>query len=192
MPHARRILPFVLPLALVLAACSVTFVPGNAEDAVRPTPPSETARPEPSRPDPERPVAPATLPGDGSILQFEVTPNTIRPSSTLIFRTRFARAGYLTVSAMAPNGRIEVLLRNVPVSPGFQLVPPVDAPPSERIQASAPTGRWVLRAQFAEVRTAARYQNVQGYDAWTEAVADDLRGAANASVYETAYEVESR
>ena len=196
MPHAHRSrsprMLVIGVLAVLLSSCSVTFVPSDRTDAARPTPPSDVARPSPTRPDVDRPVAPAALPGDGSILQFEVTPNTIRPSSTMIFRTRFARAGYLTVSAMAPNGRVEVLLRNVPVAPGFQLVPPVAAPPSERVQASEPVGRWVLRAQFAEVRTAARYQNVQGYDAWTIAVVDDLRGAANASVFETAYEVERR
>lgn len=196
MPHARRSTfaraLLVGALAALLAGCAVTFVPSDRTDATRPTPPTDVARPDPSRPDADRPVAPATLPGDGSILQFEVTPNNIHPSSTLIFRTRFARAGYLTVSAMAPNGRIDVLLRNVPVAPGFQLVPPVGAPPSQRIQASAPTGTWVLRAQFTEVRTEARYQNVQGYDAWTRAVADDLRGAAGASVFETAFEVERR
>lgn len=192
MPYPSRQPLLALVLALVLSACAVTFVPGDPGDVERPTPPTDVARPDPTRPAVDRPVAPAALPGDGSILQFEVTPNTIRPSSTLIFRTRFARAGYLTVSAMAPNGRIDVLLRNVPVTPGFQLVPPVRAPASERVQASAPFGTWVVRAQFSEVRTPARYQSVQGYDAWTAAVAADLSGAANASVFETAYEVERR
>ena len=193
MLHARPFTPsralLAGVLAVLLSSCAVTFTPADQVDVTRPTPAIDVTRPDPT---PTRPVAPATLPGDGSILQFEVTPNNIRPSSTLIFRTRFARAGYLTVSAMAPNGRVEVLLRNVAVAPGFQLVPPADAPPSERVHASAPTGRWVLRAQFSEVRTAARYQGVQSYDAWTAAVADDLRGAANASVFETAYEVEAR
>ena len=195
MPHARRFSPshalLVGSLAVLLAGCTVTFLPGDSSDGVRPTPPTEVVRPDPTAPA-DRPTAPASLPSEGSILQFEVTPNTIRPSSTLIFRTRFARAGYLTVSAMAPNGRVEVLLRNVPVAPGFQLVPPVAAPPSERVRASAPVGTWIVRAQFAEVRTSARYQGVQGYDAWTAAVADDLSGAANASVYQTSYEVEQR
>lgn len=190
-PPLRSVLLTALLLAL-LSSCTVTFTPDDGADATRPTPPTETARPDPQRPDPQRPVVPSALPGEGSILQFEVTPNTIRPSTTMIFRTRFARAGYLTVSAMAPNGRIEVLLRNVAVAPGFQLVPPVGAPPSERVQASAPIGSWVVRAQFSEGRTEARYQNVQGYDAWTDAVVDDLRGASNASVFETTYEVERR
>ena len=190
MPHVVRLTLQALALTALLSGCTVTFRPGEPSGAERPTPPTETTRPDPTRP--VRPQVPAALPGEGSILQFEVAPNTIRPSSTMVFRTRFARAGYLTVSALAPNGRVEVLLRNVPVSPGFQLVPPVGAPPSERVQASAPTGTWVVRAQFAEVRTTARYQNVQGYDAWIDAVADDLRGAASASVYETSYEVERR
>ncbi len=197
MPHARRShlrAPLLaLVLAVVLSSCAVTFVPGDdSVGTVRPTPQIDVVRPDPARPDVGRPQPSALLPGDGSILQFEITPNTIHPSSRLVFRTRFARAGYLTVSAMAPNGRVEVLLRNVPVAPGFQLVPPLAAPPSERVQASGPTGRWVLRAQFSEVRTAARFQNVRGYDAWTVAVADDLRGAANASMFETSYEVQQR
>ena len=195
MPHVRRFTPsralLVGSLAMLLSSCSVTFLPGDPGDGARPRPPTEVVRPDPTPPV-DRPAAPASLPSEGSILQFEVTPNNIRPSSTLVFRTRFARAGYLTVSAMAPNGRVDVLLRNVPVAPGFQLVPPVGAPASERVQASAPTGTWIVRAQFSEVRTSARYQGVQGYDAWTAAVADDLRGAANASVYQTSYEVEQR
>ena len=192
-PHrltpARALLSGVV--AVLLSGCTVTFLPGDPVDVVRPAPPTDVVRPAPPT-DVVRPPAPASLPGEGSILLFEVTPNNIHPSRTLIFRTRFARAGYLTVSAMAPNGRVEVLLHNVPVAPGFQLVPPVGAPPSERVQASGPFGSWIVRAQFAEVRTPARYQNVQGYEAWTVAVADDLRGAANASVFETSYEVEPR
>jgi hypothetical protein len=179
-------------LAVLLSGCAVTFAPNDGVGVTRPSPTTDVVRPDPTRPEVVRPIVPATLPGDGSILLFEITPNNIRPSSTMIFRTRFARAGYLTVSAMAPNGRVEVLLHNVPVAPGFQLVPPVGAPPSERVNASGPFGRWVLRAQFSEVRTPARYQGIQGYDAWTAAVAADLRGAASASVFETAYEVEQR
>ena len=179
-------------LAVLLTGCAVTFAPGDSVDFVRPTPPTDVARPDPTRPDVDRPVVPTALPAQGSILQFEVARNTIRPSSVLNFRARFARAGYLTVSALAPGGRVTVLLHNVPVAPGFQLVPPADAPPSERVQASAPYGTWIVRAQFSEVRTAARYQSVQGYDAWTAAVVDDRRGAASASVFETAYEVERR
>lgn len=196
MLHARRFHPsralLAGALAVLLSGCAVTFVPSDGVDVTRPSPTTDVVRPDPTRPAVVRPVVPATLPGDGSILLFEITPNNIRPSSIMIFRTRFARAGYLTVSAMAPNGRVDVLLRNVPVAPGFQLVPPVGAPPSERVNASGPFGTWVLRAQFSEVRTAARYQGIQGYDAWTAAVADDLRGAASASVFETAYEVEQR
>ena len=184
-------------LAASISACAPVFVPGAPTDGLRPSPTEavrpDPTRPDPTRPDPSRPVTGAALPAQGSILQFEVTPDNIRPSSTLVFRTRFAQAGYLTVSAMAPNGRIDVLLRNVPVTPGLlQLVPPVGASPSERVQASAPFGTWIVRAQFSQVRTEARYQNVQGYDAWTVAVANDLRGAANASVFETSYEVEQR
>jgi hypothetical protein len=192
MPRARRVLPFVLLLALVLSGCAVTFQPGEPVDTIRPRPPTDTARPDPSRPEPERPRPSTALPGDGSILQFEVAPNTIRPSSTMIFRTRFARAGYLTVSALSPEGRVEVLLHNYSVAPGFQLVPPSDAPAPERVRASGPPGTWVVRAQFSEARTQARYQGVRGYDAWTDAIADDLRGAPNASVYETTYEVQAR
>lgn len=180
-------------LALLLSSCAVTFVPSDPVDVARPTPPTDVVRPTPTRPDVDRPIAPATLPGDGSIQQFEVTPLTIRPGRAMYFRASFAHAGYVTISAMAPNGRIEVLVRNAPVPPGVQVfLPALDAPPSELVRASAPLGRWVLRAQFARTRTEARYQNLQGYDAWTAAVADDLRGAANASVFETAFEVEER
>lgn len=183
-----RLALLALPLALLLAACTVTFQPDDGSTPVRPTPPGATVRP-PVVERPQPPVAPAGLPGQGAVLQFEVTPNDPSPGRTMIFRTRFARAGFLTVSALAPNGRVEVLLHNYPVAPGFQLVPPTSAPPSDRVRASAPVGTWVVRAQFTETRTPARYQNVQGYDAWTAAVVADLRGVAGASVYETSYRV---
>jgi hypothetical protein len=194
MPHPRR-LPLVTPLlasaiATLLSGCAVTFVPGGTVDAGRPTVPTEVVRPDPTRPDAGRPVVSAALPDRGSILEVDVDPNSISPGSLMRFRVRIARPGYLTVSAMAPNDRVEVLLHNVAVVPGQQFVPALDATANERLRASAPTGTWIVRVQYSEVRTPARYQNVRGYDAWTAAVATDLRGVAGASLFETRYEVE--
>lgn len=180
-----RLALLALPLALVLAACTVTFVPGDGGGT--PTRPTPTT---PERPDVVvRPQPPAALPGAGSILQFEVTPNLIFPGRVMVFRTRFAAAGYVTVSALGPDDRVVVLLRNYPVGPGFQLVPPTSAPAAEQVLAPSPTGGWTLRAQFAETRTRADYDGLRGADAWTAAIAADLRGAARASVVETGFEV---
>lgn len=190
MRPSRRLLFLLIPLALLASGCTVTIVPGERPSTDRPSAerPTPDVRPEPPRPQP--PVV--DLPDEGAIVQFEVMPNTIYPGSVLTFRTRFAREGFLTVSALAPDGRVVVLVRQAPVVVGFQLVPPVPAPPADRVLASEPTGWWLVRAQFSFAKTPVAYDGLVGEANWTRAIADDLRGVPGAAVFEGSFEVRAR
>ncbi|MDF1523844.1 MAG: hypothetical protein P1P87_13635 [Trueperaceae bacterium] len=191
MRSALRTWSLALPLVGLLAACTVTFVPDGDAGATRPEAPTRPiVRPEPAPP--TRPGPAVVLPPEGAFLQFEVAPNTIYPGSVLTFRTRLSQAGFLTVSALGPDGQVVVLVRNAPVAVRQQLVPPTGSPPADRVLASAPTGTWRVYAQFATVRTPARYDGITGLEAWQRAIAADLRGIDGASLVEASYEVRRR
>ncbi len=175
-----------------LTACTVTFDPDGGADRrpTRPEPSSIVVRPTP--PEPPRPAEPAAdLPSDRGFVGFSVVPNTIRPGSVIVFRTRVRDDGFLTISAMGPDGRVRVLVRNERVRAGQQvIVPPAGASEGERIVAREPTGQWRVRAQLSPVRTQATYQRVQGLEAWEDAIAEDLAGIDGASVVSSSFEVE--
>jgi hypothetical protein len=131
------------------------------------------------------------LPSDAAFSRFEVGPLTIYPNSQIFFRALVRDAGYLTVSAMAPNGRVSMLATDVPIEAGRQLLYPPSGG-STRIQASAPEGVWQVRAEWTPRPTNARYQGVQGRDAWTAAILRNLAGIDGASVAESSFEVRVR
>jgi hypothetical protein len=169
----------VLFVALLASACSVTFTAdGSASSDDRRDPDTSRPRPSPS----------AQLPGDDAFLRFEVGPNTLYPESVMYFRLRVREAGYLTVSAMGPDGRVTMLARDVAVDSGRQVLYPPSGS-STRIRASAPAGIWRVRAEWTPRPTNARYDAARGLDAWTDAIADNLAGISGASVLETSYEV---
>jgi len=175
-----RTLLATLAVVLLTGACTVTFLPDDGTTVVRPTQP-ERPQPQPS----------SELPSDAAFNRFEVGPLTIYPDSQIFFRAMVRRAGFITVSAMAPNGRVTVLARDVAIEAGRQLL----YPPSGgnlRIQASAPEGLWLVRAEWSPRPTNARYQNVQGLEAWTAAIVANLSGVEGASVSEASYEVNTR
>jgi len=180
-----------LALFVLASACTVTFLPpGDAPPpsaAERPQPPAAT---EPVRPQPPRPVA--GLPSDADFFVFEVGPSTIYPSDQLYFRVQVLRPGYLTVSAMAPNGRVVVLLSDVAIGvlPITTILPRADS--RTPVLASGPVGAWRVFAQLTPAPAGARYGGLQGLDAWTGAIAANLARFDRASVIESAYEVRSR
>ncbi len=188
MTRPYRSLVLGLLLVFTLSACTVTFDPNTVADArpTRPVPPIETERP-------TRPTPDVRLPSDAGFVGLDVVPNTIYPGSVIAFRTRVRDDGFLTISAMAPNGRVEVLVRNERVSAGQQtIVPPPGASAGERIEASEPVGTWRVKAQLSPQRTRATYQGLQGLDDWTAAIAEDLAGIDGASVIDTSFEVQRR
>lgn len=172
----------VLAVVLLASACTVTFTADGTTAVDQPRTP-DAPRP--------RPIPSAELPDDDAFLRFEVGPNTIYPESVIFFRLRVRDAGYLTVSALAPNGRVTMLARDVAVDAGRQvLYPPTGG--STRIQASAPEGIWRVRAEWTPRPTNVRYDDVRGLDAWTDAIVDNLAGITGASVVDTTYEVSTR
>jgi len=192
----RRTLAIVLALSFVLlaSACTVTFLPpigGGGETTVdRPRPPADdddvdVVRPQPPEPSP-------LLPGDEGFRIFEIAPRTIYPGTQMYFRVSVRRSGYLTISAMDPDGRVRVLLRDAFVEAGGSpvRVPPVGTP--DPVAGRTPEGTWRLRAAWTPRPIDARYDGVRGLEAWTDAIRADLRGLDGASVFEGAYEVARR
>jgi hypothetical protein len=175
----------ILVVALLAGGCAVTFTPDGSPAVDRPRP-GQTApttdvgrgRPSPS------------LPGDAAFRRFEVGPSTIYPDTVLYFRFQVRQPGYLTVSAMAPNGRVRTLVRDVPVTNRPLVYPTGDSDP--RIQASLPAGDWHVRAEWTPRPSGARYDDVQGLEAWTAAIAANLAGIPEASVIDDFYEVRTR
>jgi hypothetical protein len=171
----------VLAVALLAGACAVTFTPdGTPVDRSRPAPTTDAVRPRPS----------PALPSDAGFQRFQVGPSTIYPETVLYFRFQVRQPGYLTVSAMAPNGRVTTLVRDVPVT-NRPLVYPTRAG-DPRIHASLPAGDWHVRAEWTPQPTRARYDGVHGLEAWTSAIAANLAGIRDASVIDAFYGVRTR
>jgi hypothetical protein len=174
----------ILVVALLAGGCAVTFTPDGApvvdQPRTPPTTPTDVTRPGPS----------PALPSDTAFRRFEVGPSTVYPETVLYFRLHVRRPGYLTVSAMAPNGRVTTLVRDAQVA-SSPLVYPTGAG-APRIQASGPAGEWRVRAEWTPQPTHARYDGVQGLAAWTDAIAANLAGIPDASVIDAFYEVRAR
>jgi hypothetical protein len=185
MPARVPFLVTVLGAALLAGACTV-IVPADGPPVV------DQPRPAPTAPatDVPRPRPSPALPTGVEFVAFEVGPQTIYPDSVIYFRFQVRRGGYLTVSALAPDGRVTMLARDVPVGTGPRLYPEPGS--AVRILASAPTGVWRVRAEWTPQPTQARYTGVRGLDAWTDAIAANLAGIAEASVAEAFYEVLAR
>lgn len=181
--------PFLVTLAvaaLVTGACTV-IVPADRPPVVDQPRPAPTAPPTTDVP---RPRPSPALPGEAQFVAFEVGPQTIYPDSVVYFRFQVRRGGFLTVSALSPDGRVTMLARDVPVGTGPRLYPEVGS--DVRIQASAPAGVWRVRAEWTPQPTGARYTGVRGLEAWTDAIAANLAGVADASVAEAYFEVLAR
>lgn len=190
--HTRRTLNLIalLAAALLLAACQVTFLPGDVGTTPvdRPrdaAPPTDVVRPRPPTPS-------EVLPSDAGFGLFQVGPSTIRPGDQLYFRVRVLRSGYLTISAMAPDGAVKVLLRDVEIGvlPVALIFPRPDS--GTPLIASEPAGTWRVRAQLMPRPTGARYDGLRGLEAWTDAIVANLEGFEDASVFETEFEVQRR
>lgn len=190
----RRTLAIAIAVvfALLAAGCTVTFLPpidAGGATVDRPRPPTDGSstvdRPRPPEPSP-------LLPGDQGFRVFEIAPLNIYPGSQMYFRVSVRSSGYLTIAAMAPDGRVRVLVRDYPIEAGGSpvRVPPVGSP--QPVEGREPEGTWRLRATWTPRPIDARYDGLRGLDAWTDAMRADLRGFADASVFEASYEVKRR
>ena len=146
-------------LVATLAACTITFVPSDVHvDVQRPAP---------------RPAV---------IQRFESLRGLYRVGDAVSFRIATATAGYVTLTAIDPDGRVYVIARNVYVAGGgrSQIIPSAEA----RIAfvATPPVGRHAVRAHFTPSRTPERvvFTGVVGIDAWFARIRLELDGTGYA------------
>ncbi len=144
----------LVALVVTTAACTITFVPGDVlVDVERPAP---------------RPVV---------IERFESMRGIYRVGDAVSFRIVTATAGYVTLTAIDPDGSVYVIARNVRVEGNrTQVIPASDA----RIAfvAVPPTGRHAVRAHFTPRRTSETvvYTDIVGVDAWFARIRLELDG----------------
>ncbi len=149
----------VVVLVATMAACTITFVPTDVVVDV------------------ERPVV-----RQAAIARFESVRAIYRVGDQVSFRIATREAGYVTLTAIDPDGTVYVIARNLPVFGGgrTQVVPGPDA----RIAfvAVPPTGRHAVRAHFTPRRTneAVGYAGVRGNDAWFARIRLELTGTGYA------------
>lgn len=145
----------LVALVVATAACTITFVPGDVLVDV------------------ERPAPRPTL-----IQRFESVRGIYRVGDSVSFRIATADAGYVTLTAIDPDGSVYVIARNVRVEGGgrSQVIPSSTA----RIAfvAVPPTGRHAVRAHFTPRRTSETvvYTGVFGIDAWFARIRLELEG----------------
>lgn len=142
-------------LVATTAACTITFLPGDVLVDV------------------DRPAPRAT-----AIQRFESVRSLYRVGDPVSFRIATATPGYVTLTAIDPDGSVYVIARNVRVVGGgrTQVIPGPDA----RIVfvAVPPTGPHAVRAHFTPTRTSetVAYVGAVGRDAWEARIRLELTG----------------
>lgn len=150
-----RLAPLGALLALVLSACTIYVRPGG-------------------------PVA-VGVPLDNVIVDFQPTRGagaTYRVGDRIEFRIRTTQSGYVTLSAMDPDGRVYVFARNIYV-PAHRTVILPTADMRVSFNAAPPRGLHRIRASFTSARTDpshVHYIGRHGEGAWTTAIEVDIRG----------------
>lgn len=150
-----RFAPLVLLLTVALSACTIYVRPGG-------------------------PVA-VGVPLNNVIATFEPTRGagaTYHVGDSVDFRIRTRESGYVTLSAMDPDGRVYVFSRNIFV-PAYRTV--ILPTPEMRVSftAAPPRGLHRIRASFTSGRTDpthVHYIGRYGEGSWTSAVEIDIRG----------------
>ncbi len=92
------------------------------------------------------------------------------------FRIRTNQTGYITLTAIDPDGSIYVLSRNVYVRSGITTTIPT-ADMRVQFRASTPTGLHRVRASFTPRPTDVRhvvYQDTYGVDVWTKSIVTEI------------------
>lgn len=155
-------------LATVLAGCTIVF---EAYD-------DTSARP--------GIVAPS-----GLIRQFAPTRgagSTYRVGDFISFQVRTAEDGYLTLTAIDPDGSVYVFARNLFVRAGRTEV--IDGlSPRQRFVITPPPGLHRVSAHFTPSRTSERveFRGVAGYDSWQSQIRIELQPFPRSDVVETRF-----
>lgn len=152
--HRRLATSLLAWTAIVLAtsACTITILPSG---------PFDDARPRPS----------------AVIERFESVRRSYDVGDRVQFRIATNRPGYVTLTAIDPDGRVYVIGRNFEVrGRGTEILPPPEA--RVAFVAVPPTGRHVVRAHFTPARTSERvvFRGLVGFDPWSSAIAIELSG----------------
>ena len=163
-------------LALLVSACTVTVVPGEGT----------TVR--------TRVSGQVTFGIDLSDVILEFAPTRGRGATyyvgeTISFRVRSDRDGYVTLTAIDPDGSVYVFARNIWIEGGYAQEISGTSPRTEFLL-TPPRGYHRVRASFTPSRTdegRVSYRGRSGVDAWTNSIAVELRPYDVRDVAETSF-----
>lgn len=175
LPNARttrrtvRWLATAVLAVLLLGGCTVYVVPGTADTGVRGRIDLDLDQ-----------VITSFSPTRGEGAEYGV-------GQQIQFRIRTSQDGYVSLSAIDPDGSVYTFARNLRVEAGRTNVLPG---PDSRVAfvADPPTGLHRVRATFtgqSTDRTRVRYEDRQGEEGWTTAIRIELRAADVRDVAET-------
>lgn len=157
-----RIVPLVAILALLVSACTIYVRPGTVEGV--------------------------DVELNDVILDFQPTRGegaTYYVGEEIEFAIRTTQPGYVTLSAIDPDGAVYVFSRNIQVGTGQTILPL----PSQRVAFSAapPRGFHRVRVHFTPQRTdeSVTFRGRYGDGAWTSAITLEIRGYPVRDIAET-------
>ena len=113
-----------------------------------------------------------------------------RVGDPISFRIRTSEDGYVTLTAIDPDGSVYVFARNIPVRGGRSEI--IDGPsPRQGFWIAPPTGPHVVSAHFTPGRTdgSVVFIGVRGYDRWQARIQLELRSFPRGDVAETRFTV---
>ena len=113
-----------------------------------------------------------------------------RIGDSISFRIRTSEDGYVTLTAIDPDGSVYVFARNVPVRGGrLEFIDGVG--PRRLFRVDPPVGEHVIRAHFTPGRTdeSVIFVGVRGYDRWQARIELELRVFPRGDIAETRFTV---
>ncbi|MFA5594218.1 MAG: DUF4384 domain-containing protein [Trueperaceae bacterium] len=151
-----------LVVALLVSACTITVRPGG--------------------------VGSSDFPLNNVIEEFRPTRGngaSFRVGEQIEFRLVVNQPGFITLSAIDPDGRVYTFARNIPVERGVNFLPT----PGQRVvyTAGPPRGLHYVRASFTSGRTdsSVTYRGRMGNGEWNSAINLEIRSFPVRDVYET-------
>ena len=107
------------------------------------------------------------------------------------FRVRTDRDGYITLTALDPNGRVQTFSRDVYVRGGESTVIPSRSDPFV-FTVEPPRGLQRVRAAFTPARTGERVRAraITGEDQWTQSIVTEVRPYDVRDIVETRFFIE--
>jgi Domain of unknown function (DUF4384) len=119
---------------------------------------------------------------------------TYRQGDPIAFTVRTLQDGYLTLTALEPDGDVYVFSRNIFIRGGETIF--LSGPDSRNIfslEFNAPRGIHRVRASFTPSQTntnSVTYSNIIGNDGWTQSISAEISPYSVRDVVETSFFVE--